>query len=59
MVAMTPEAVAARLRELADRSASETSPMVRGVDMSPSAVTARLKDMADVSALCAVLSRPR
>lgn len=52
MVRMTPEAVTARLREMSARSATEVSPMPRGVDMSPAAVTARLREMAEVSELC-------
>ena len=59
MVTMTPEAVRARLRALAELSAEGVSPMPRGVDMSPAGVTARLRDMADVSELCRKLAKPR
>lgn len=59
MALMTPEAVTARLREMSARSATEASPMPRGVDMSPAAVTARLRDMAEVSALCRMLETAR
>jgi hypothetical protein len=52
MVGMTPEEVRARLQRMADHSATEASPMPRGVDMSPASVAARLRDMADVSELC-------
>ena len=40
---------------MAEASAREPSPMVRGVDMSSYAVTLRLREMADVSSLCARL----
>ena len=52
MVSMTPEAVYARLCKMSQLSATEESPMPRGVDMSPRAVGARLRDMADLSELC-------
>jgi hypothetical protein len=59
MVAMTPDAVGARLLEVARRSAVEPSPMRRGVDMTPAAVTARLRDMAAITELCRALAKPR
>lgn len=59
MVSMTPEDVCARLRAMSDLSASEASPMPRGVDMSPSAVAARLQDMAELSELCWKLGTAR
>ncbi len=59
MVAMTPEAVGARLLEVARRSAVETSPMQRGVDMTPNGVAARLREMAAISELCRILAKPR
>jgi hypothetical protein len=49
---MTPAAITARLRRMSELSASEPSPMARGVDMSPRAVTQRLREMAEVSELC-------
>jgi hypothetical protein len=49
---MTPEAVAARLREMSELSAREESPMPRGVDMSPAAVASRLREMSDLTELC-------
>jgi hypothetical protein len=49
---MAPEDVYARLREMSELSATEESPMPRGVDMSPRAVGARLRDMAELSELC-------
>lgn len=52
MVSMEPEDVYARLRTMSDLSATEPSPMPRGVDMSPTAVAARLRDMAELSELC-------
>ena len=57
MVSMTPEAVYSRLRLMSDLSATEESPMPRGVDMSPQAVAARLRDMAELSELCWKLGR--
>jgi len=59
MVAMTPEAIGARLLEVSNRSAVEASPMPRGVDMTPTAVSARLRDMAAISELCRALAKPR
>ena len=59
MVNMTPEHVFERLRIMSDRSASEASPMPRGIDMSPKAVAARLRDMADLSELCRTLGTGR
>ena len=52
MVKMTPEAVGERLRVMSELSATEESPMPRGVDMSPRAVAARLQEMAELSELC-------
>ena len=52
MVSMKPEDVGARLKMMSELSATEESPMPRGVDMSPEAVGARLRDMADLSELC-------
>lgn len=54
-MSLTAEIVTARLRAMAEASAREPSPMVRGVDMSSYAVTLRLREMADVSSLCARL----
>lgn len=59
MTEMTPEAVTARLRAMSRRSASEASPMPRGVGMSPREVTARLRELSSVSALCRSLGRAR
>ena len=56
MASMTPEHVFARLQLMSVLSASEESPMPRGVDMAPAAVTARLRDMADLSELCRTLA---
>jgi hypothetical protein len=56
---MTPEHVFERLRVMSELSASEESPMPRGVDMSPRAVAARLRDMADLSELCRALATGR
>ena len=52
MTAEVPGADMQTLREMSERSATEESPMPRGVDMSPRAVAARLRDMADLSELC-------
>ena len=52
MASMSPEAVARRLRTMAELSAREPSPMPAGVDMSPSAIAMRLREMAEVSELC-------
>lgn len=52
MANMNPEAVYARLRLMSELSATQESPMPRGVDMSPRAVAERLREMADVSELC-------
>lgn len=59
MASMTPEVVYARLRAMSDLSATEASPMPRGVDMSPRAVAARLREMADLSELCRKLGTGR
>ena len=59
MVAMTPEAVRARLVEMSARSASEPSPMPHGVDMSPRAVAARLREMNELCELCHRLAEAR
>ena len=59
MVSMTPESVFQRLRVMSELSASEESPMPRGVDMSPRAVGARLREMADLSELCRKLGTGR
>ena len=56
---MTPDRVFERLRVMSELSASQESPMPRGVDMSPRAVTARLRDMADLSELCRTLGTAR
>lgn len=40
-------------------SATEASPMPRGVDMSPRAVAARLQEMADLGELCHQLGTGR
>jgi hypothetical protein len=48
-----------RLRVMSELSASEESPMPRGVDMSPWAVAARLREMADLSELCRKLGTGR
>ena len=56
---MTPDAVAARLRTMSERSATEESPMPRGVDMSPQAVAARLREIAELLELCHHLSQGR
>lgn len=47
------------LREMATLSATQASPMQRGVDMSPSALAERLRELADVSELCARLAAAR
>ena len=52
MVDMTPKAVFERLQKMSELSATEASPMPRGVDMSPRAVAARLQEMADLNELC-------
>jgi hypothetical protein len=49
---MTPESVFQRLRRMSELSATEPSPMPRGVDMSPRAVAARLREMAELAELC-------
>jgi hypothetical protein len=59
MVSMTPERVFERLRAMSQLSASEASPMPRGVDMSPKAIAARLRDMAELSELCSMLGTGR
>jgi hypothetical protein len=56
---MIPERVLERLRLMSQLSASEESPMPRGVDMSPRAVAARLQDMAELSELCRTLGTGR
>ncbi len=50
MVDMSPEAITARLQEVA--RLSREAPPGRGVDMSSEAITARLREMAALSALC-------
>ena len=56
MIRMSADAVVERLQTMSTLSASQPSPMPRGVDMSPTAVAARLRDMADVSELCSRLA---
>jgi hypothetical protein len=52
VVNMTPRRVFERLRLMSQLSATEASPMPRGVDMSPRAVAARLREMAELNELC-------
>ena len=59
MVSMKPEDVTARLRKMAELSATEESPMPRGVDMSARAVTERLREMSDLNELCYQLGTGR
>lgn len=56
---MRPEHVYERLRRMSELSATEPSPMPRGVDMSPRAVTARLREMAELAELCHKLGMGR
>lgn len=56
---MTPRAVFERLQRMSVLSATEASPMPRGVDMSPRAVAARLQEMADLNELCYQLGTGR
>jgi hypothetical protein len=56
---MKPEHVYERLRRMSELSATEPSPMPRGVDMSPRAVAARLREMADLAELCHKLGTGR
>ncbi|MEO8703377.1 MAG: hypothetical protein ABI867_25240 [Kofleriaceae bacterium] len=48
--------IAGWLREMARLSATEESPMPRGVDMTPRAIAGRLREMAEISELCRRLS---
>jgi hypothetical protein len=56
---MRPEHVYERLRRMSELSATEPSPMPRGVDMSPRAVAARLREMAELAELCHKLGTGR
>jgi hypothetical protein len=56
---MTPDSVFQRLRRMSELSATEASPMPRGVDMSPRAVGARLREMAELAELCHKLGTGR
>jgi hypothetical protein len=56
---MTPDRVFERLHRMSELSASEASPMPRGVDMSPRAIAARLREMADLAELCHKLGTGR
>jgi hypothetical protein len=58
-VSMRPEHVYERLRRMSELSATEPSPMPRGVDMSPRAVAARLREMAELAELCHKLGTGR
>ena len=51
-MSMTPDSVFQRLRRMSELSATEPSPMPRGVDMSARAVAARLREMAELAELC-------
>lgn len=53
MVDMSPEAITARLREMATLS---REPPPAGVDMSSEAITARLQELAELSAFCLQLA---
>ena len=59
MVSMKPDQVFERLRVMSELSATEVSPMPRGVDMSPRAVAARLREMAELNELCHKLGTRR
>lgn len=58
-MSMRPEHVYERLRRMSELSATEPSPMPRGVDMSPRAVAARLREMAELAELCHKLGAGR
>lgn len=58
-MSMRPEHVYERLRRMSELSATEPSPMPRGVDMSPRAVAARLREMAELAELCHKLGTGR
>lgn len=58
-MSMKPEHVYERLRRMSELSATEPSPMPRGVDMSPRAVAARLREMAELAELCRKLGTGR
>lgn len=58
-MSMAPESVFERLRRMSELSATEASPMPRGVDMSPRAVAARLREMAELAELCRKLGTGR
>ena len=58
-MSMTPDSVFQRLRRMSQLSATEPSPMPRGVDMSPRAVAARLREMAELAELCHKLGTGR
>jgi hypothetical protein len=55
MIAMTPDAVAARLAEASDQSDLTTDRLETKIDMSKDAITARLREASDLFAACLAL----